>query len=251
MMELVEGSIVENLITEEQHFFHEGSSMRKRGDTYYLVYACMERGKPTSLGYATSKSPLGPFEYKGIIVDNDGCDPQSWNNHGSIEEINGHWYVFYHRSSRNSRKSRRMCIEPITFNEDGTINEVRMTSQGAGRAFGLGEPIHAFRACGLTGNCHIAPDGNLVEGLVGIKDGDTAVFRYVDWAADALEVAVKAFGSGVIGVYLDGSESAAGQIVLKDGEVVSSEVKSAKGKHEILIKFSDVQDLTLHAITFK
>ena len=30
----------------------------------------MERGKPTALGYATGKSPLGPFQYQGIIIDN-------------------------------------------------------------------------------------------------------------------------------------------------------------------------------------
>ena len=65
--------IVDHLITEEEHFFHEGSSMRKIGETYYYIYADMERGKPTSLGYATGKSPLGPFTYRGIIIDNDGC----------------------------------------------------------------------------------------------------------------------------------------------------------------------------------
>lgn len=91
--------IVDDLVTEEEHFFHEGSSMRKIGDTYYYVYADMERGKPTSLGYSTSKSPMGPFTYRGIIIDNDGCDPASWNNHGSIECVNGQWYVFYHRCS--------------------------------------------------------------------------------------------------------------------------------------------------------
>ena len=92
--------IVDDLVTEEEHFFHEGSSMRKIGDTYYYVYADMERGKPTSLGYSTSKSPMGPFTYRGIIIDNDGCDPASWNNHGSIECVNGQGYVFYHRCSR-------------------------------------------------------------------------------------------------------------------------------------------------------
>ena len=107
--------VVDDLVTEEEHFFHEGSSMRKIGDTYYYVYADMERGKPTSLGYSTSKSPLGPFTYQGIIIDNDGCDPASWNNHGSIECVNGQWYVFYHRCSRGVQQHRRLCIEPITI----------------------------------------------------------------------------------------------------------------------------------------
>ena len=78
--------------------------MRKIRDTYYYVYADMERGKPTALGYSTGKSPLGPFTYRGIVIDNDHCDPESWNNHGSIECVNGQWYVFYHRCSRDVYK---------------------------------------------------------------------------------------------------------------------------------------------------
>lgn len=95
--------VLDCFLTEEEHYFHEGSSMRKIGDTYYAVFADIERGKPTALGYATSKSPLGPFEYRGILIDNVECDPSSWNNHGSIECFHGQWYIFYHRSSRNSK----------------------------------------------------------------------------------------------------------------------------------------------------
>ena len=61
---------VDHLLTEEAHFFHEGSSVRMIGDTYYYVFTDVERGKPTALGYATGKSPLGPFQYQGIIIDN-------------------------------------------------------------------------------------------------------------------------------------------------------------------------------------
>jgi arabinoxylan arabinofuranohydrolase len=248
MVQIEEGSVVENLVTEEEHYFHEGSSMRKRGDTYYFVYACMRRGKPTSLGYAMGKSPLGPFEHKGIIIDNDGCDPSSWNNHGSIEEVNGQWYVFYHRSSRNSQKMRRLCVEPITFNEDGTINEAKMTSQGAGRPFGLGEKIEAYRACGLTGNCFIAPVEG-VETLTSIRDGDTAVYRYVEWRSPPVSVTAKASGSGTVEIFTDGR--VAGKIKIENGDVVFSELNAENGKHEILLKFTDAQGLTLVDFIFQ
>ncbi len=150
--------IRDDLVTEEEHFFHEGFSMRKIGDTYYYVYADMERGKPTSLGYSTGKSPLGPFTYRGIIIDNDGCDPASWNNHGSIECVNGQWYVFYHRCSRGVQQHRRLCIEPITIHPDGTIDEVKMTSQGAGAPFAPGETIYGYQACGLKGTVYIGAE---------------------------------------------------------------------------------------------
>lgn len=67
--------------------------------------------------------------------------PAAWNNHGSIEEVDGRWYVFYHCPHGNTQYGRRLCIEPITFNDDGTIDEVVMTSIGAGDPFGLDERI--------------------------------------------------------------------------------------------------------------
>ena len=49
MMHIEEGSIVDNLLTEQEHHFHEGSSMRKRNGIYYYVFADTSRGKPTCL----------------------------------------------------------------------------------------------------------------------------------------------------------------------------------------------------------
>lgn len=140
MTELDEASIRDSLIDSREHFFHEGSFVFKRKGIYYVLYAHEGRRdrRPTSLGYATSSSPLGPFTYKGVVIDNFGCDPETWNNHGSIAEFNGQWYVFYHRSSHGSQIMRRACAEPIEFNADGTIDEVEMTSQGAGK------PLDAF-----------------------------------------------------------------------------------------------------------
>lgn len=104
--------------------------------------------RSTCLGYATSDTPLGPFTYRGVIIDNYGCDPAVWNNQGSIAEINGRWYVFYHRSTHGSIYSRRVCMEPITFLPDGTIPEVEMTSQHTAL-------LAASYACLLSGNVRI------------------------------------------------------------------------------------------------
>lgn len=125
MMHLDESSIVNDLLTEEVHHFHEGSSMRKRNGTYYYVFTDISRGRPTCLGYATSTSPLGPFTYRGVIVDNSKLNPESWNNHGSIAEINGQWYVFFHVSTKG-KYMRRACMAPIEFDENGLIKEVEL-----------------------------------------------------------------------------------------------------------------------------
>lgn len=148
--------------------------MRKIGDTYYCVFADTHRGKPTALGYAMSKSPLGPFTYRGIIVDNDGCDPESWNNHGSIECVNGRWYVFYHRSTGRSRYLRRMCAEPIAVDENGLIAEVPVTSTGMGEAYRAGETLPGYQACQVD-NAWIDGDRLIID-----KGKAKVVFRYVD-----------------------------------------------------------------------
>ena len=72
------------------------------------------------------------------------------NNHGSIVEINGQWYIFYHRHTNGTNFSRQACLEPITFREDGSIPQVEMTSCGpnGGPLAGRGE-YPAYIACNL------------------------------------------------------------------------------------------------------
>ena len=97
-------SMRDGIVTEKEHGFHEGSYVIKRGKYYYYIYADISRRhRPTCLGYAMSTSPLGPYEYKGIIIDNYGCDPATWNNHGSLVEFQGKWYVLYHRSTTTAK----------------------------------------------------------------------------------------------------------------------------------------------------
>lgn len=198
------GSIVDRVVSYEDHFFHEGSSMRKIGDTYYFVYASESGGRATRLDYATGSHPLGPFSYRGTIIDNIAADPAAWNNHGSIEKVGDRWYVFYHRSSGGVILNRRLCVEPLTILDDGTIPEVPMTSQGAGNPFAAGEVIPAFRACEVHGRVFIGRGGAGDELLTRIRHGDRAVFRYVDSRAGFTGVSVSASGRGRIEVRIDG-----------------------------------------------
>ena len=244
MCAIEEGSVVECLLTEEEHHFHEGSSMRRRGDTYYYVFADTSRGKPTSLGYATGKSPLGPFTYQGIIIDNEACDPGSWNNHGSIEEIDGQWYVFYHRSCGNSQFMRRACAEPIFFDENGLIAEVKMTSQGPGEPFVLGEEIPGYTACEVSGGAYV---GDVTEKhALMIPEGmGGAVFRYVKNETAAGRMKISAEGSGNVKVIADGQPVGSGK--LESGEIA---VSLAAGTHEIRLEFSDVEKAAVRQICF-
>ncbi len=192
MTEIDTTSIKENIVTQKEHYFHEGAYMIKRKELYYLIYSDVSRaGRPTCLGYATSRSPMGPFTYRGVIIDNNNSDPAVWNNHGSLVEFKNQWYVFYHRSTNGSIAMRKACLEPITFRADGTIPEVEMTSQGAAAPLNAFDEIDAARACLVIGNVRIKTFSADNEGLANIQSGDKVAFKYLDFKEGANSITIK------------------------------------------------------------
>ena len=109
----------------------EGPFAFEYNGNYYLTYPYV-RENTEVLGYAMSKNPMGPYEYKGLIMaeHDNGC----WTNHHSIINYKGQWYLFYHRNHFSPRddKRRSVCIEKLYFNPDGTIHEVKPTLRGVG-----------------------------------------------------------------------------------------------------------------------
>ena len=108
----------------------EGPFAFEYDGNYYLTYPYV-REKTEVLGYAMSKNPMGPYEYKGIIMAES---PNCWTNHHSIVNYKGQWYLFYHQNafSPSDDKRRSVQIEKLYFNPDGTIQEVRPTLRGVG-----------------------------------------------------------------------------------------------------------------------
>lgn len=192
MRELDLSTLQKDIITEQEHFFHEGAYMTKRNGIYYLIYADISReDKPTCLGYAMSDNPFGPYKYGGVIIDNDGCNPNNWNNHGSIAEFNKQWYVFYHRSTHGCGVMRKACVEPISFNANGTIPEVQMTTQGAGNPLKATEEIDAARACLLQGQLYISAESAGNEVLSNIANDDKAIYKYIDFGAGVTSATIR------------------------------------------------------------
>ena len=108
----------------------EGPFAFEANGWYYLTYPYV-RENTEVLGYAMSKNPMGPYEYKGLIMTET---PNCWTNHHSIINYKGQWYLFYHRNwfSPSDDKRRSACIEKLFFNPDGTIQEVKQTIRGVG-----------------------------------------------------------------------------------------------------------------------
>ena len=126
-MEMVGVNCLEGLPNRQA----EGPFAFEYNGNYYLTYPYV-RENTEVLGYAMSKNPMGPYEYKGLIMAEqpNGC----WTNHHSIINYKGQWYLFYHHNylSPKDDKRRSACIEKLFFNADGTIQEVKQTLRGVG-----------------------------------------------------------------------------------------------------------------------
>lgn len=120
------------------HSFYEAPSIRKFGEWYYLIYSS---GENNELAYAMSRYPDRGFEYRGVLISNSDLGYKGNKKpkmpagtiHGSVECIDGQYYVFYHRCTNNTDYSRQACAEKITMNADGTFNMAEITTQGVGQ----------------------------------------------------------------------------------------------------------------------
>ena len=243
MRSIEAGSLVDGVITEAEHFFHEGCSIRKRQGIYYLCYAHIgRRDRPTCIGYATATSPLGPFTYRGIIIDNFGCDPETWNNHGCISEFNGNWYVFYHRTTNACRSLRKACAERIAFDEAGLIAEVPMTSSGIGDPLPATTRIDGGQACELKGQVRCSDSAGGFSDLVEIRNGDAACYRWIAFSEDIARVTVCVAGGGfggTIEVHLDNL----------DGPLVGTVTVACRWPGDWAIHSADLTQVTgIHAV---
>lgn len=106
--------------------FHEGSWVHKYNGKYYLSYADNNPSGGNQMRYAVSDNPLGPWTYKGVYIKPTG----SPTNHGSIIEYKGQSYAFYHNSIVSGNPwLRSICVEPLFYNADGTIQLVEQTRE--------------------------------------------------------------------------------------------------------------------------
>ena len=111
--------------------FKEGPFIFERNGKFYLTYPWVQ-DRTETLAYAMSDKPLGPYEFKGIIM---AQSPSAcWTNHHSLVEYKGEWYLFYHHNDYSPQfdKNRSVRIDKVIFNEDGTIQPVTPTLRGVG-----------------------------------------------------------------------------------------------------------------------
>lgn len=223
----------------EAHPFFEASSIRKYGEWYYFVYSSLHMHE---LCYGMSKSPEGPFEYKGTIVSNGdiGYEGNSLpvnyigNNHGGLVEICGKHYIFWHRHTHGAAFSRQGCAEEIQILGDGTIPQTEITSCGLnGGPLPAKGKYESYIACHIT-ECDRTKVGQVTMGgpgqalseipkerpfvteeadeqgeqglkpfIYNLRTGAVAGFKYFGFDGDESEIAVELRGQGIAEVRID------------------------------------------------
>lgn len=122
----------------ENHAYFEAASIRKLNGKYIFVYSSEVMHE---LCYAVADTPEGEFTYGGVVISN--CDlgiddykqasvasAYGANNHGSIIEIKGQPYVFYHRHTNGTWYSRQVCAEPLEVSGVCDIKQASVSSCG-------------------------------------------------------------------------------------------------------------------------
>lgn len=98
--------------------FFEASWVHKYNGKYYFSYST---GDTHFICYAIGDNPMGPFTYKGVILN----PVQGWTNHHSIVEVNGKWYLFYHDVQLSGKTHlRNVKVTELHYNPDGTIQTI-------------------------------------------------------------------------------------------------------------------------------
>ncbi len=144
----------------EGHPFFEASSMRKIGGRYYFIYSSLQGHE---LCYGLAEAPDAVPAFQGVLISGGdvglpGHETEEkaagylGNNHGSLIDVEGQTYVFWHRHTHGTQHSRQGCAECVKIREDGTIPQAEVTSCGLnGGPLPAEGDYPAYIACALHG----------------------------------------------------------------------------------------------------
>ena len=245
--------------------YQEGPWFYKRQGHYYLGFAstCC----PEALGYAMSDSPIGPWEWKGYIMQPTQRDR---GNHPGICDFKGHSYVFgqnydlMHLETFVHHERRSVSAQEITYNADGTIQEIpywldqqpmkqlqwlnpyqRVEAETMAWGFGLKSAKMGIENTGVVKDMPFST-GRRNMYIFDINDGEYIKLRGVDFGKGAKNFNITAASTGSVTVNLR-LDSNLGDIIgtvtisktgsIEKYRVFSGKVKNAVGVHDLYICF--------------
>ncbi|MBR3454342.1 MAG: family 43 glycosylhydrolase [Bacteroidaceae bacterium] len=120
--------------------FREGVYVFYRNGLYYFLWSVDDTGAANyHVAYGTSKSPTGPITIASnpIVIIQRSSEKIYGTGHNSVVNIPGtdDWYIVYHRINKNFLNNspgihREVCIDRLTFDEKGLIQQVTPTHKG-------------------------------------------------------------------------------------------------------------------------
>ena len=126
--------------TLQTYAYREGVYVFYRNGLYYFLWSVDDTGATNyHVAYGTSTSPTGPIKVasKPIVIIQNASQKIYGTGHNSVLNIPGtdDWYIVYHRINKNYLSNgpgyhREVCIDRLTFADDGTINQVTPTHEG-------------------------------------------------------------------------------------------------------------------------
>ena len=99
--------------------------MLKRKGIYYLMYSGTGADSPNyGIGYATAKSPLGPFvNHAGNPIAHRGGKVLGPGHHSVIEGPDKKlWLVYHQKWTEETSFHRFLAIDPMWFDKQGVIH---------------------------------------------------------------------------------------------------------------------------------
>jgi hypothetical protein len=259
MLELAsEPKIIEGLPNKG---LKEGPFVFVRNGIYYLTYPHVQ-DSTERLEYATSDNPMGPFEVKGVLMDEK---PGCWTNQNSVIKFKGQWYLFYHHNdlSPHFDKNRSVRIDSLFFNEDGSIKKVIPTLRGVGITDASQKiQIDRYSLKSNTGASVAFLDTlNKFEGWKAILDTTNAWVQYnsVDFGSKKFKsINVKALSKtgGTLQIRLDKTDAPIiAQIEIpknNEWEVISSSISGfQQGIHNLFVQLKDNKNVEIDWISFR
>ncbi|WP_221469683.1 family 43 glycosylhydrolase [Allocatelliglobosispora scoriae] len=226
--------------------YEEGPWVYKRNSLYYMVFAakcCSE-----FIAYSTAPGPTGPWTYRGTIMPTQGG---SFTNHAGLVDFNGGSYFFYHNGALpgGGGYTRSVAVEKFSYNSDGTIPTINMTSTGAPQAGTLNPYVRQEAetvAWGSGIETEAAGEGGMNVGW--IDNGDYIKVKGVAFGNGANSFTARvasAASGGRIEVRLDGASGTLVGTCTVPGTggwqtwtSVSCPVSGATGTHDLYLRFT-------------